>query len=377
MSAVGQQARLRVLLDAVGDPDPTAYKLFFKKTTDSPWLPVPVGAGPAPPESAYRYYRWSVGTRKQPNISGFEASEFQMLVGGSRVAAVSVNGITTPSAQNAACLNDNSTATKYYTDVASYTEVVQLVFDYGTPIAATSYRWYTADLDGRAPVTWDVWGSNDASTWRLLDSRVGYATTGSSNTLVGTFTFNNPTIPASPYIRYLKWTTTKRREASSQQQLSEWAVTVDGVRVPAGYVIDQYRGTAGGGAEDIEWINDGTTATKWYMGGLASQTAPVEAIFDYGYSNVAPTAYYWYTGNDSPDRDPVSWTLHCSEDLTTWTLLDTQTDLVGATSRLVQVGPFAITTEAGTTSGGPVYIAPLQHHCRWSGNHRSAHATDR
>ena len=47
---VGTSARLRMLLDSTGvDPAPTAYTLYYKKSTDSTWLPVPVGAGGGSP----------------------------------------------------------------------------------------------------------------------------------------------------------------------------------------------------------------------------------------------------------------------------------------------------------------------------------------
>ena len=42
--ALDTSVRLRVLLDATGDPAPFPPKLYYKKTTDSTWLPVPVEA---------------------------------------------------------------------------------------------------------------------------------------------------------------------------------------------------------------------------------------------------------------------------------------------------------------------------------------------
>ena len=43
--ALATSVRLRVLLDANVNPPPTPFTLYYKKTTDSTWLPVPVGAG--------------------------------------------------------------------------------------------------------------------------------------------------------------------------------------------------------------------------------------------------------------------------------------------------------------------------------------------
>ena len=43
--SIGEAARLRMLLDTTDDPDPYAYTLYYKKSTDSTWVPVPVGSG--------------------------------------------------------------------------------------------------------------------------------------------------------------------------------------------------------------------------------------------------------------------------------------------------------------------------------------------
>ena len=46
---VDTPVRLRVLLDTDGDPASAAYTLYYKKTTDSTWLAVPVGSGGGSP----------------------------------------------------------------------------------------------------------------------------------------------------------------------------------------------------------------------------------------------------------------------------------------------------------------------------------------
>ena len=47
--APGVSTRLRVLLDSTAPPPAATYKLYFKKSTDSVWEPVPVGAGHGEP----------------------------------------------------------------------------------------------------------------------------------------------------------------------------------------------------------------------------------------------------------------------------------------------------------------------------------------
>ena len=44
-SLTAAKLRLRLLLDAASDPPPAAYTLRYKKSTDSTWIPVPVGTG--------------------------------------------------------------------------------------------------------------------------------------------------------------------------------------------------------------------------------------------------------------------------------------------------------------------------------------------
>jgi hypothetical protein len=71
--------------------------------------------------------------------------------------------------------------------------------------------------------------------------------------------------------------------------------------------------------------------TKWCDNTYGTTSFGTSTIY---IDNVNPTffnSYYYVTGNDSPERDPVSWTLAASNDNSSWTILDTQT-IVGITS---------------------------------------------
>jgi hypothetical protein len=61
--------------------------------------------------------------------------------------------------------------------------------------------------------------------------------------------------------------------------------------------------------------------------------------------NVDPiffNSYYYVTGNDSPDRDPVSWTLAVSNDNSTWTIINTQSNVVITDDRYAITQTFSI-----------------------------------
>jgi len=58
-----------------------------------------------------------------------------------------------------------------------------LIIEFPSPVSPTSYRFTTAnDVDGRDPVSWKLEGSQDGSTWTILDEVFDYATTNSRKT---------------------------------------------------------------------------------------------------------------------------------------------------------------------------------------------------
>jgi hypothetical protein len=84
------------------------------------------------------------------------------------------------------------------------------------------------------------------------------------------------------------------------------------------------------GGEGSDTLGDNNTATKWCnTNGLTGY-----ALFDFG-TTVIIDGYRWATGNDAPERDPISWTIEGSDNNTTWTLIDTVTNFTGTTTRQV------------------------------------------
>jgi hypothetical protein len=116
---------------------------------------------------------------------------------------------------------------------------------------------------------------------------------------------------------------------------------------------------------------DNDPATKWYVRGN-----PTPSIaYDFGGSRTfVITSYTVTAANDMPDRDPLSWRLEGtnSQNLSTWTTLDTrtnetfaargQTNLYSFTNTTAYaVYRFSVTANNGNTlNGGEFQVAEIQ-----------------
>jgi hypothetical protein len=82
--------------------------------------------------------------------------------------------------------------------------------------------------------------------------------------------------------------------------------------------------------------------TKWCDLSFGTTSFGTSSIY---IDNVTPiffNSYYYVTGNDSPDRDPVSWTLAVSNDNSTWIVLSTQSNVVVTDDRYAITQTFSI-----------------------------------
>jgi len=70
-------------------------------------------------------------------------------------------------------------------------------------------------------------------------------------------------------------------------------------------------------------IFDNKTNTKWFVSGVATPWIAFQFPNDASY---AIQTYTVTSANDRPARDPKNWRLEGSNDLTTWTVLDTRAD---------------------------------------------------
>ncbi|RYD77612.1 MAG: hypothetical protein EOP84_15325, partial [Verrucomicrobiaceae bacterium] len=140
-------------------------------------------------EKSYRYYRFTPRTlRNSPSTANsIQISEFEFR---HRGEVVSLEGVTvsnpggnSPATEAAGRVIDLSTATKWL-DFNKR----ELVFTFPARTTIDGYTFATAnDSPERDPVSWRLEGSEDGSSWTLLDDISGYSTTTARVTYLPTF----------------------------------------------------------------------------------------------------------------------------------------------------------------------------------------------
>jgi len=139
----------------------------------------------------YRYIKWEITQRKNSDNPGCANSNACIQVG---ELALTLNGTTLAWPNGASATNpggdnidpnsygapeaiDGNVATKWFDRNFNNDETSQdgdsvLIVDAGQPVTFNGYTWATADdTPARDPGSWSIYGSNDNSTWTLLDGR--------------------------------------------------------------------------------------------------------------------------------------------------------------------------------------------------------------
>ena len=160
--------------------------------------------------------------------------------------------------------------------------------------------------------------------------------------------------------RYIKWEIVKKRDAEDCAgngciQASEFIPTEDGSPVswPDGTVATNPGGSNPDDQTPDKMI-DGDDGTKWldYNFALNNPDAVVgdsNLVIDTGADNtVTFNGYEWVTGDDVPERDPISWRVYGSNDGEAWTLLDTRSDQTITTNRSFETNIYPL--HGGSTS---------------------------
>jgi autotransporter-associated beta strand protein len=125
-------------------------------------------------EVTYRYYRFTPTVNRTAAQNQTQISEFLFYNRGSKLdlSAVNVTAVGTPThaptaAEGVMKLIDGNTATKWFDNAK-----LPVVFDFGTATTVDSYQFATAnDSLDRTPIRWTIEGSNDNSTYVLVDNR--------------------------------------------------------------------------------------------------------------------------------------------------------------------------------------------------------------
>jgi hypothetical protein len=142
-------------------------------------------------------------------------------------------------------------------------------------------------------------------------------------------------VPHTATGRYIRWIMT---------QTSGPDVNGDGA-IQASELVLLYRGSTVGWNPSATASNpDGTNSdnekaynllnsnpTKWCDYTFGHTSYGTSSIYIDNITPITFDSYYYVTGNDSPERDPITWTLAISNDNSNWRVIDTQIS-VGITS---------------------------------------------
>lgn len=178
---------------------------------------------------------------------------------------------------------------------------------------------------GTVPATGSVSVSPTANTTYTLTATNAKGTSTATTTVI----FLGP----GPY-RYYRFVPLARRGGGTgDTQIDEFQMLYNGTRIPCPTAGVSNPGgsnapNAGEGAQkanDNQPVYNGPNLpgtgnnTKMYDGKM------MPLVYDFGVTTDV-TAYRWCTGNDSTDRDPVSWRVEGSHDGAHWSILDEQTN---------------------------------------------------
>lgn len=141
------------------------------------------------PTMSYRYIKWLITEQKSANSSGCQASELGFCdKDGNRfnfpAGTISTQSCAETANETAEKLIDNNTSTKFnYGGNNSKYPNVSVQFDLGSGNEInlddySKYYWYTAnDAEGRDPISWTLYGSNDGNTWDVIDEQTNQTIT--------------------------------------------------------------------------------------------------------------------------------------------------------------------------------------------------------
>ncbi len=211
---------------------------------------------------------------------------------------------------------DSLISTKWLTANGQPTGWLQYGFRDGQAYAINSYTIRSAnDEASRDPRDWTLEGSDNGTTWAVVDTQIGQ--TWSNRNQARSFTCDNTTA----YKQY-RLNVSKNNGNSSFLQLSEFELFENGVSRTA-YSNMSYS-SAWNDNESGIWALDGTPDTKWLTAGNG-QVCWLQYQF-LGKKAYVINNYAITSANDEAGRDPKDWNLLGSNDGTNWTTLDTQTD---------------------------------------------------
>jgi autotransporter-associated beta strand protein len=304
----------------------------------------------------------------------FSISEFQLMRNGQTVAYPAGKTVSTPYA----AYNSSYTAAGAVNGLTGPTTTDRwlstalpnpLTIDMKSGVQFDAYRWYTCSSvndNHRAPNAWTVEGSNDGITWVQLDNQSDVAITpwvSGSGVEVGPFSLRSAryNLPgeywaetnsmalklAAVSARYLRFTPTAARVEDSTDSFGSSGFQL--AEVPLNYPAGTTASAPGGSWLGYMFLpqravdNDisTTSANRWYSDAMVN---PLTVDMT---QQVAFDAYRWFTAYNTPTRDPISWTLEVSNNMTDWYTVDVQTNQSVPETRSAAAGLWALDIPAG------------------------------
>ena len=267
-------------------------------------------------EDEYLWYKLEV-TESHGTVYGFSLAiaELTLAYGAEPDMTISVDASTvtgTPgngSSEGLAQMFDGNVGTKYLTP----TVPAEIVFSLNRPAVINLYKLTSTDHGEWDPKAWTLSGSEDGSSWTVIDERSAQDFDGRQST--NSYFFQN----AAEYQWYKLEVTESHGEAFGFSiaiaEMEVYNVSVE---------TDSIEGSAGDGSNTYYNLFDGSADTK-YLVFRDSDSDVVEVSFMLT-EPVVVNAYKLTSANDADARDPKDWTLYGSEDGEFWTELDARED---------------------------------------------------
>ena len=147
--------------------------------------------------------------------------------------------------------------------------------------------------------------------------------------------------------RYLRWLMTQTKGADNfgfgAIQASELVLLYNGATVSWGLSASATNPDGANVPSELATkLIDYNINTKWCDNTYGTTSFGTSTIYIDNVTPIIFNSYYYVTGNDSPDRDPVTWTLSGSNDNYTWTILNTQSNVGITSSRQTNTQIFSI-----------------------------------
>ncbi|MCX6875879.1 MAG: hypothetical protein NTW21_19020 [Verrucomicrobia bacterium] len=226
---------------------------------------------------------------------------------------------------------------------------------------------------GSSTLTWSVVNADTISIDNGIDTVApsGSLTVTPSTTTTYTITATGPKgtrtktatvaiLEPGPF-RYYRFVPVTLRTGGNTVQIDEFQMLLSGTRVPAVTVTNPGGSNPPTAGEGAQKANDNLPAlggdpnnnSKW----LDNNKQPL--VYDFGATQDVD-GYRWCTGNDSDDRDPISWRVEGSHDNVNWQLIDARTNYTVPFERNTYLSDFPITSfgtkPAATFSATPTSI---------------------